>query len=71
MPELLCYKTFKVALSYQINQFPNKNDLRSWHTYIIINGFYEGIGVEFEKKSNTTLVFLLSSCPQVLKIFYD
>ena len=27
--------------------------------------------VEFEKKQNTTLVFLLYYCPQVLKIFYD
>jgi len=36
------------------------------HTYIIINGFYEGISVEFERKRNTTLVYLLSNCPQVL-----
>jgi len=29
--------------------------------------FYEGIGVEFESKSNPTLVFLLSNFPQVQK----
>jgi len=31
----------------------------------------EGICVEFESKNNTTLVTLLSNCPQVLKIVYD
>jgi len=31
---------------------------------MIINVSYEGIGVEFERKSNTTLVFLLSNCPK-------
>jgi len=39
--------------------------------YIIINASYEGIYVEFERKNNTTLVFLLSNYPQVLKVFYD
>jgi len=29
--------------------------------------FYEGISVEFERKSNPTLVFLLSNFPQVQK----
>ena len=33
------------------------------HTYIIINASYEGYCVG---KSNTTLVFLLSNCSQVL-----
>jgi len=37
------------------------------HTYIIINASYEGYCVE---KSNTTLVFLLSNCSQVLKQDY-
>jgi len=33
---------------------------------IMINASNEGICVEFERKNNTTLVFLLSNCPQVL-----
>jgi len=39
--------------------------------YIIIKASYKGIFVKFERKNNITLVFLLSNCPQVLKIFYD
>ena len=39
---------FKVALSFPINTFPKKNVLRNQHTYIIINGSYEGICVKFE-----------------------
>jgi len=39
--------------------------------YIKINAAKEGIWVEFERRSNTTLVFLLSNYPQVLKILYD
>ena len=46
------------------------NVLRNKHAYIIINGSYEGICVEFEQKT-TTLDFLLSNCQKVLKIFYD
>jgi len=37
----------------------------------MINASYEGICVEFERKNNKTLVFLLYNCPQVLTIFYD
>ena len=36
-----------------------------------MNGSYERICVEFERKNNTTLVYLLTYCPQVRKIFYD
>jgi len=32
---------------------------------------HEGICVEFGIKNNTTLVFPLSNCPQLLTIFYD
>ena len=56
---------FKVALSFPINKYPKKNVLRNKQTYIIINGSYEGIWVESEPKNQTTLVFLLSNCPQV------
>jgi len=38
------------------------------HIYIITS---EGVGVEFERKHNTTMAFLLSNCTQVLDIFYD
>ena len=38
---------------------------------IITNFSYEEICVEFERKKTTALVFLLSNCPQVLKIFYN
>jgi len=37
----------------------------------MINASYEGICVEFEIQNITTLVFLLSNCMQLLKIFYD
>jgi len=37
----------------------------------MINASYDRICVAFERKINTTLVFLLSNCPQVLKIFHD
>jgi len=36
-----------------------------------MNNSYEGICVEFETKKTTTLVYLLSNCPQVLNIFYE
>ena len=32
--------------------------LRNNHTYVIINGYYEGICVEFEQKNKKTLDFL-------------
>ena len=35
----------------------------------MINAYTEGICVEFEEKNNTTLVYLLSNCQQVLNIF--
>ena len=38
---------------------------------IITHYSYEEICVEFERKNNTALVFLLSNCPQVLKILYN
>ena len=41
------------------------------HTYIITNASYEGIVLNLKEKKPTTLVFLLSNSPQVLKIFYD
>jgi len=34
----------------------------------MLNASYEGICVEFERKNNTTLVYLLSNFPQVLKL---
>ena len=37
----------------------------------MINAFYEGICVKFERKNNTRLVFLFSNCQQVLKVFND
>jgi len=36
---------------------------------MIINASYEGIWVEFERRNFTTLVFLLTNCPNVLKCF--
>ena len=36
-----------------------------------MNASYERISVEFEGKNYTTLVFLLTNCPKVLKIFYN
>ena len=36
-----------------------------------MNASYEGICVEFERKNNTTWIFLLSNNLHVLKIFYD
>ena len=55
-----------VIVSFPINLFPEKIYLKIKHTYIKIkfNASYEGNCVEFEKKSNTTLVFLLSNCLQ-------
>ena len=41
------------------------------HTYIITNASYEGIMLNLKEKNTTTLVFLLSNSPQVLKIFND
>ena len=39
---------------------------------MLINASYEGICVKFKTETNNeTVVFLLSSCLQVLKIFYD
>ena len=35
----------------------------------MINAYNEGICVEIWRKNNTTLVYLLSNCPQVLKVF--
>jgi len=58
----------KVALSFPINKFPQSNILRNKRTYVIINASPEEICVEFKRK---TLVYLLSNCPQVQKIFYD
>jgi len=37
--------------------------------YIMINASNEGICVEFWKNNNTTLVYLLLNCQQVIKIF--
>ena len=53
----------KVALSLPINLFLPKCILRNKHTYIVINAFYEGICVEFQRKNSTLLVFLLFNCP--------
>jgi len=33
-----------------------------------MNASHKGICVEFERKNNTTLVYILSTCPQVLNI---
>jgi len=30
-----------------------------------------GIGVEFERKGSTTMVFILFNSPQVLTLFYE
>ena len=56
--------TFKDGLSLKINQFPQQQKivLRNKHACIMIKASYEGIWVEYERKINTTLVFLLSNC---------
>jgi len=38
---------------------------------MIVNASYKVIWVEFEGKNYSTLVFLLTNCPKVLKIVYD
>ena len=37
--------------------------------HIILNASYEGYCVELQRKSNITLVFLLSNCSQELNLF--
>ena len=59
----------KVALSFPINKFHKNNILRNYHTYIMINASNKGICVEFWRKNNTALVYLLSNCRQVLKSY--
>jgi len=59
-----------MPLSFPIN-LKNIVSEVSIPAYITINGFCEGIGVEFKRKSNTTLVVLLSNCPKILKKCYD
>ena len=57
----------KLHLLSKLNNF-----VTTYHTYIIIKAFCEGICVEFKQKTNNpTLVFLLLKCPQVQNIFYD
>ena len=64
--------SFKVAPSLHINLISSqKNILRKLHTNIMINDFYGGICVEFERINNTSLLFLTFKLPAVLKIFYD
>ena len=59
----------KFPLRSQIINFL-KNTFWEISIYITINVSYEEICFEFERKNNTTLVFLLSNHPQVI-LFYD
>ena len=63
----------KVAIPFPFNLFPLKTISRNKYTcaHIITNASYVEICVDFERKNNTTLVFLLSNCLQLLKIFHD
>ena len=58
----------KVAPRSQLINF-FKICLRNKRSYIMINASNKGIYIEFWRKNNTTLVYLLSNCQQVLKIF--
>ena len=56
--------TFKDGLLLKINQFPPKKIvLRNKHACIMIKASYEGICGEYDRKLNTTLVFVHSNCP--------
>ena len=67
---LIMISLFSLKLPlFPINKFPTKIFKGIRHTYIMINAFNEGICVEFWRKNNTTLVYLLSNCRQVLKLF--
>jgi len=58
----------KVALSFPINTFP-KTFFKE--LAYMRNASNEWIYVEFLIKNNTTLVYLLSNCRQVLKVLWD
>jgi len=59
----------KDALSFPINLFPKQNikQVSEISKTIIINACYKGICVEFERKNNTTWVFLPSKLPESTK----
>ena len=63
-------KIVKVALSIPINKYHEKKWFKELAYNIMVNASNKGICVEFWRKNNTTLVYLLSNCWQVLKIFY-
>ena len=58
-----------MALSFPIDKFHKHFFSGNYHTYIMINASDEGICVEFWRKNNTTMVYILSSCRQVLNYF--
>jgi len=47
-----------------------KQNESSKSKYIIINASNERIWLEFERKNYTTLVFLITICPKVLKKYF-
>ena len=58
--------SIKVAASFPINIISwEKKTFEEISIQFIMNASYEGYCVEFERKSNTALVYLLSNCFQV------
>ena len=55
---------FKVALSFPNEKYLINNVLRNYQTYIIINGSYEGICVEFEQINKITLNIYFQIAPK-------
>ena len=64
---------FKVGFCSKLTNFLNKYYKKLAYiiikNYIKIKASYKEFCVELVRKNNTTLVFLLSNCPQVLKSF--
>jgi len=60
----------KVALSFPINFLQKYFKKLAYYIYIIINATYTKECIEFERKHNTTFVFLLSNCRKFLVNVY-
>jgi len=62
------YVHLKLPFHSQLINFLKKYFKELAYNYILINTSNKGICVEFWRKNNTTLVYLLSNCRQVLYI---
>ena len=62
---------FRVTLLFPNNYFPKKQYFKKW-AYMYFNDCFLSTNLCWvQNNNNTTLVFLLPNCPQVLKIVYD